>query len=100
MVCPRTPAPGDEGPEDDNVIIFKPEADAPIEKTAAAVYTAMQRLDAEAEIHFPNFVLEVPREAMPQDIVEAYRSIVPARLPEVRATERRPAQGSPKGPGG
>ena len=94
MVCPRTPHPHEEGPEDENIIVFTPEKDAKIENIASAVLRAMKKLGMDAEIHFPHFVLEVPQGATVKNIIEAYHKVVPQYLPEIKPTQpRKPSAG-------
>lgn len=89
MFPPRKPDDHDRP-----VLEFTPQPGTKIEQLAPLVVKTMERLDMDAEIHFPAFTLEVPRGSTPEDIVEAYKQVVVDYLPEVR--KPRPPYKGPK----
>lgn len=77
-------SPRDPEDDDRNILEFTPEPGTKIEHFALFVVKAMETMDMDAEIHFPNFTLEVPRGATANDIVDAYNSVNVDYLPDLR----------------
>jgi hypothetical protein len=83
-------------PGDKRVIEFTPDPGAKIEQIAPVIARLTRRLKMDAEIHFPQFVVEVPQGAKPQEIIEAYYRVAVDYLPEVRPVPRRPGPPGPR----
>jgi hypothetical protein len=77
----------------DEIIEFTPEPGAKIEEIAPVIAKMTKKLEMDAEIHFPNFTLNVPQAATAMDIVKAYYSVAIEYLPEVRPGFKPPDRG-------
>lgn len=77
----------------DEIIEFTPEPGAKIEEIAPIIAKMTKKLEMDAEIHFPNFTLNVPQSATAKDIVKAYYTVAVEYLPEVRHGFKPPDRG-------
>ena len=80
-------------PDERNILSFTPAPGAKIENLAPEVIKTMERLEMDAEIHFPHFTLDVPLGATAKDIIDAYNHVTINYLPDVRPPPKPPQRG-------
>ena len=65
-------------------IEITPDPDTRIEILAPQIVKLMKEHKRDAQLHFPNFTLDVPQNASAADIVKAYHNVALDYLPALR----------------